>query len=149
MTVNRTRVNRMKNYYIHHYTINADTICKALNYIFKPNSNYRLGFKFFFADENIFLTEKIKRYLQNNGIVFSYAIFKTCRILWTVFVVVRFSWWIPHLPIGRIGIRLCSGKQKRVFLGLEVIGLLSRKPDNCIHTWWFRSVSCRCCVLFY
>ena len=78
MTVNRTRVNR---YYIHHYTIYADTICKALNYIFKPNSNYRLGFKFFFADENIFLTEKIKRYLQNNGIVFSCAIFKTCRIL--------------------------------------------------------------------
>ena len=52
-----------------------------INYIFKPNSNYRLGFKFFFADENIFLTEKTKRYLQNNGIVFSYAIFKTCRIL--------------------------------------------------------------------
>lgn len=81
LTVNRTRVNRMKNYYIHHYTIHAETMYKALNNIFKPNSNYRLGFKFFFADENIFLTEKIKCYLQNNGIVFSCAIFKTCRIL--------------------------------------------------------------------
>ena len=40
-----------------------------------------IGIKFFFADENVFLTGKIKRYLQNNGIVFSYVIFKTCRIL--------------------------------------------------------------------
>ena len=59
MTVNRTRVNRMKNYYIHHYTIYADTICKALNYIFKPNSNYRLGFKFFSPMKIFFWQKKL------------------------------------------------------------------------------------------
>ena len=45
----------------------------GLNYIFNPISNYRLGFKIFFADENIFFFKKKLSviYKKNNGIVFS------------------------------------------------------------------------------
>ena len=113
------------------------------------NSNYCLGFKFFSPMKIFFDRKKLSVIYKKKWNCFFLCNFKTCRILWTVFVVLRFSWWIPHLLIGRIGIHPYSGKQKRVFLGLEVTDLLSRKPDNCIHTWWFRSISCRCHVLFY
>ena len=69
--------------------------------------------------------------------------FKTCHILWTFFVVVRFFWWILHLPIERIGIHPDCGKQKRVFLGFEVIDLLWGKPDYYIHKSQFLWLSCR------
>ena len=73
LTGNRTQVNRMKDYYVHHYAIHAVTIGVYIYAKFK----LLLGIQVFFADENIFRQKKIKRYLQKkNGIVFSCVILK-------------------------------------------------------------------------
>ena len=71
LTGNRTQVNRMKDYYVHHYAIHAVT----------PNLNYCLGFNFFSPMKIFFDRKKLSVIYKKKWNCFFLCNFKTCRIL--------------------------------------------------------------------